>query len=134
MKRILIHSLDFSGLHRIVEVPVKVEEFINIGAITLEITYNINSLRYEGIDASTNGHFRVFSNELEPGFIRIVWFGSGQTLDDNSILFSINFTTLLAGITNLSFSIDKPGLCEIANWEADILPFTFQDGQITIQE
>jgi hypothetical protein len=134
MKRISIPSLDFSGLNRIVEIPVRVEEFTNIGAVTLEITYNTNFLRYESIDNSTNGHFRVTYNEPEPGCIRIVFFGSSQTLDDNSILFTINFTTILSGVTNLSFSTNKPGFCEIADFEAEVLPFTFEDGQITIED
>jgi hypothetical protein len=132
MQRIYISPQTFTGLNTTIDLPVSVEDFSNIGAISLELYYNKDILQFESLE-NTQNTIRCDYNEYTPGFIRVSYTGNGQSISDGSI-FLLKFKALQASVTSVGFTTQTPGLCEIADAGAEVLPFTFENGQITIED
>ena len=132
MKRFYIPNQTFTGLNNTINVQVLVEEFSGVAAVSLEITYDTQVLHFEKLE-NTSDLFKCDYNEYSPGYIRVCHVGRVSGISDGSPIFSLKFTTLQATTTTIDFTTETLGLCEIADWDAQILPFNFQDGQITIE-
>lgn len=133
MQRIYISPQTFTGLNTTIDVPVLVEDFSNIGAISLELYFNKDILQFESLE-NTQNIIKCNYGEYSPGFIRVAWVGNGKNLDNYTSLFQLRFKTLQASVTSIGFTTQAPRLCEIADAQAEVLPFTFEDGQITIED
>jgi len=133
MQRIYIPTQTFTGINNSIYVQVMVEDFTNVGAISLEITYDSETLELQSLENVQN-IIKCDYNQYLPGFIRVIYVGNGKNLDNGSTIFQLRFKTLQASVTTVSFTSQTPGLCEIANASAEILPFTFENGQITIED
>jgi len=98
-----------------VSVPVTVQDFTNIGAVSLTMYYDAAVLTFQG--ATVHPAFPslwVFGNN--PGVITAGGFSvnSGITLPFNATLFTIQFL-YLGGYTDLSW-FDNGSSCEYADW------------------
>lgn len=98
-----------------VSVPVTVQNFTNIGAVSLTMYYDAAVLTFQG--ATVNPAFQslwVFGNN--PGVITAGGFSvnSGITLPFNATLFTIQFL-YLGGYTDLNW-FDNGSSCEYADW------------------
>jgi len=133
MQRIYIPPQTFDGINNSIYVQVMVEDFTNVGAISLEIVYDNQILQLEAME-DTQNVITCNYGEYSPGVIRVAWVGNGRNLDNNTSLFRLRFKTLQASVTSIGFTTQAPRLCEIADAQAEVLPFTFENGQITIED
>jgi hypothetical protein len=133
MQRIYIPPQTFTGINNTIYVQVMVEDFTSVGAISLELVYDNQILQLEAIE-DTQNVITCNYGEYSPGVIRVAWVGNGRNLDNNTSLFQLRFKTLQASVTSIGFTTQTPRLCEIADASAEVLPFTFEDGQITIED
>jgi hypothetical protein len=94
--------------------PISVNNFTDIGAVTLTIDYNWAVLHLTQItkNNSLGGTMNWGDADLGNGNhqITINWFGSWKTLPDGSMLFTLSFT-YLSGSTTLEF-YDSGPTCE----------------------
>ncbi|MGE5364269.1 MAG: cohesin domain-containing protein [Bacteroidota bacterium] len=110
-----------------VAVPVNVQNFKNIGSITLKIQYDANSLEYKDV---TNGPTGVVANASE-GIIYINWAGINAISLDSAKLADINFT-YKGGNGNLSFIASQ---CELAQVTGNVLTnVTYTNGGVIPSE
>ncbi len=111
-----------------VSVPVNVENFNNVGAITLVINYDASALNFEGLENTPRGDF--IDRTPSDGELRVVWFdatasnpiniGTGKLLD-------LQFT-FSGGTADLSFD---EGRSEIADASATVLDVTYEAGVVS---
>lgn len=105
-----------------IQVPVTVNGFQNIGAISLTIDYDYSVLQFmNGVPHSQLMPFSASDADLGNGLHRITmgWFGSGKTLPDASVIMTLNFT-FVAGSTVLTW-FDDGSSCEYADGSYNVL-------------
>jgi gliding motility-associated-like protein/uncharacterized repeat protein (TIGR01451 family) len=96
-----------------VSFPVVVKEFINIGAVSMEISYNPAVLT-NPVFANTSNAIPLSYLNPSPGIIRVSGFTSvanGSTLADNAVLFTLSFS-YLGGSSALSFVHTSETTCQ----------------------
>lgn len=112
--KILKEGIIYSAKNEVVELPIKVNDFLNLGAVTLEIIYDTNLIEVMGLNSKLNDLKYNISN----GKIRIAWSDcSGVSFQINDVLFilniklkaSINSSTDLFSYTNNSEFADVNG-------------------------
>ncbi len=96
-----------------VNVPITVQSFSNVGAVSLKIAYNATALTFTGISGAPTGV--NFTSNASGGVISIGWFDATGTspinLDSNKVLLQLNFT-YNGGSSALTFNTSQ---CDIAN-------------------
>lgn len=118
------------------DVDISVQDFNNVGAISLELNYDINKLDYVSFTPNAAISSALLT-EYIPGQLRISWISNtGVTLNDDEVLLSLNFDLLpsVSGIaTNLTWSTVQ-GDCEYAapGTNGVTYPSTFNDLSWTI--
>ena len=100
-------------------IPVKVTNFVDIGAISLTMDYDNTIVQVSNIVPNNNllttGSFTA-DWTTTPGRIIMGWIGSsGLTLPDNSVLMDITFTGMVDGATDLVW-VDNGISCEYAKY------------------
>jgi uncharacterized repeat protein (TIGR01451 family) len=95
---------------------VKVQDFTDVGAISMVLNYDPSVLAYQSVTlnaaisaAGSNGSF--------PGQFRLGYFGDTKTLDNDAVLFTLRFKILSpvsVVTTDLTWSTE-PGDCEYAS-------------------
>lgn len=117
-----------------VDVPVRVTDFTNIGAISLIVTYDPDVLKFAK-DAGTRSLIagtpreNFSANVVEPGELRISWFDTtGSTPIDISdgTLLTITFHRYAGGESPVVFTESS----EISNINAEPTEAAFQDGHV----
>lgn len=117
-----------------VDVPIRVADFSNVGAISLIITYDPEALEFDE-DAETRSLIadapreNFSANVVEPGELRISWFdatGSSPINIDDGTLLTVTFHRYTGGESPVAFAEG----CEISNIKAKPVGATFQDGQV----
>jgi PKD repeat protein len=100
-----------------VTVPIKVTNFMDIGAISLTLDYDLSIVQATGVTADVALPGFTSDWTTIPGRIVMGWFGtSGVTLPDYSVLVTIHFTGLVSGETDLTW-MDDGGSCEYAKYD-----------------
>lgn len=111
-------------------IPITVQNFNNVGAISLTISYNAAVLDFQGIENSAAAGFSV--NESN-GNIILGWFSpDGVTpisIPSNGKLLDLKFN-YTNGSSNLNF-VTTNGRCEISSLTSAIIPTTFTSGQVS---
>jgi hypothetical protein len=106
----------------IVEVPVTVQNFSNIGSVKL--TMNYNQARLSSVDVINTAGFPGFSfNNSTPGVIIVTGQvpapptgTAGVSLSNNATLFTYRFTYLGGGSSTLVWDYDIGTECEYKSW------------------
>ena len=101
--------------NEIINVPVTVTDFKNIGAVSLRLDYDPEVLSYNSA-ANTGGFPGLIINKPAPGTLTISGTTShqeGYSLPDNSVFFTLNFT-YLGGATGLNWFDGDGTSCEYA--------------------
>lgn len=97
----------------IIEIPVKVTDFTDIGAISLTLDYNPSALSFISA-TNTSGYPNLMINGSIPGTVVIGGFASpGVSYPDTAILATLTFN-YLGGITALQWN-DNGSSCEYQN-------------------
>jgi len=114
--------------------PITVIKCEDVGAISLTLNYDPAVLTYTGYQ---NAHpalsiGNIVVNDIG-GSVIVSWYTVGSI--PLNILFGdlleINWTST-GGYTTLNWDLMTPGYCEYADLNANILPATFVDGDITV--
>jgi len=101
--------------NEIINVPVTVTGFKNIGAVSLRLEYDPEVLSYNSA-ANTGGFPGLIIYKSAPGTLSISGTTShqeGYSLPDSSVFFTVNFT-YLGGATGLNWFDDDGTSCEYA--------------------
>ena len=109
-------------------VPVNVENFNNVGAITLVINFNADVLTFEGLENAPRSGFNA--NVASEGELRVAWFdatasnpinlGTGKLLD-------LNFS-FSGGTGELTFD---QSASEVSDINANVIDVTFENGVVS---
>lgn len=104
------------GIGEQINIPVTVIDFINIGALSLTLNFDEAVLDYQSFSNNSNFPGLLIFEQL-PGKIVVSglnpYGNPGITLDDNAVLFTLNFYCL-GGATSLWWN-DLGGTCEYAD-------------------
>ena len=115
----------------VVTVPITVNNVANLAAISMALNYNssaVSYVNYSGVHPSIASNFLI--NNVN-GQVRVAWF------DLNPVNFSSNTTlfNLVFNVQNpsaLGWNLATPGDCELGNLNGDIIPTTFNNGNINL--
>lgn len=117
-----------------VDVPVRVTDFSNVGAISLIVTYDPDVLEFVE-DADTPSLIagtpreNFSANVVEPGELRISWFdrtGASPININEGTLLTITFHRYAGGKSPVAFAEGS----EISNIKAEPVEAGFQDGRV----
>ena len=115
----------------VVTVPITVNNVANLAAISMALNYNpqaVSYVNFSGVHPSIAANFLI--NNVN-GQVRVAWF------DLNPVNFSANTTlfNLVFNVQNpsaLGWNLATPGDCELGNLNGDIIPTTFNNGNINL--
>lgn len=114
-----------------ISVPIRVNNFTNLGSMSLTILFDPNVLTYNGNsywDPSLTGTY--FSNGITGKFI-LSWYAMApHTIADTAIVGTMDFT-YNTGTTAIVFDIWTPAACEISDELGVTLPTTYINGSVT---
>lgn len=115
-----------------VNVPVTVDNFNNIGALSLMVLYDNTIAAYEGLANTHPSLIGTFGFDAG-GSIGLSWLDMtlmGVSLPNGEKLFDLVFNQISEGTTTISFD-STPGSCEYADIGTNALAAIFNDGSIT---
>ena len=110
-----------------VQVPVEVDGFDDVGAVTLVINYDSDVVTFDSLESAVRSDFQA--NSPSDGEVRVVWFdqsGSNPIDLGSGTLASLSFSYSSGG-TNLTFD---EGDSEIADSGASPLSVEYQAGRV----
>jgi hypothetical protein len=111
-------------------IPIKVQNFNNVGAISLTISYDPSVLTFQGIENGAAASLSV--NEASTGIISIGWFSDGSkpfSVPSDGKLTDLKFN-YKSGNSALTF-VTANGKSEIASFSGSILATNFVSGSIS---
>ncbi|MBM3410619.1 MAG: T9SS type A sorting domain-containing protein [Bacteroidetes bacterium] len=121
-----------------VSVPINVNGFLNIGAVTLEMSYDTSKVTYLNFtNAALTGNLIV--NSTSPsgqllGKVLVSWFSLSASNLGSGLLMNLNFQvpgSATFSSTPIEFNLTTPGQCELADANGDVIPNTvFNNGSI----
>jgi hypothetical protein len=114
----------------IYNIPLKVVNFKNIGAISLKVQFDSTLLAYKGLMGAPKD---FLAGAGKPGFVNIGWFDMTARTPMNfgdGDLFYMQFEYKAKGDAKIGFVLKD---CEIADGAAAPLPVKFQEGVLKIK-
>lgn len=122
-----------------VSVPIQVNGFLNVGAVTLEMSYDTTKITYLNFsNAALTGNLIV--NHISPGGqllgkVLVSWFSLSSSNIGSGLLMNLNFqvpANATFTTTPIAFNLATPGQCELADGNGDVLPnVIFNSGSIS---
>jgi len=112
---------------------VSVSGFTNIGSVELSISYNSSALQFASISGlNLSGLQQSNFNTATPGKITLDWSSaSGVTVANGTAIFRLNFTTLQAGSSSVSFS-GTPLAIDVLDGMGNDVNLVPQNGTVTV--
>lgn len=128
MSKLTLSQTSVSGIGSFFSVPVIVENFSQISAVSLEVVFNSSCMRLESISSVSP---KLEYNQYVPGKVRILWSGTPKSIPDGHELFHLNFNSTLESITGIEFTQE---LCELASWDGVVIETQFIGCEVSITE
>jgi len=139
------------SIGQIIEVPLSIQMVgsTSVGAISIAIDYDSSKLSGDTQNMISNlnsnfagsmvTNFAIFSGlQPNPPFnsttrlqFRTGWFNINP-VNYTGLLFNIKFKILSTGFHDVKFDVHTPGICEIADGLAQVIPTTFINGSVTV--
>jgi len=113
----------------LVVVPVRVQNFTGIGAVSLVIDYDSSALLYRGFQNSQLSGNLIVNSPL-PGKIYLAWYSLVASNIGSGTL--IEFKFLASSSSVMNFDSDNGGNCEIADSSGNTLTSVFVDGYVLV--
>ena len=115
---------------QLVAVPLQVQSFNDISAVTLHMRYDTAALTYVGYaDTALTGNL-IVNVPSQGGLVIVTWFSLTPVNINNGLLMNLNFIT--RGSSAISFDVSDPGNNELANSNGDpIATSVFTNGGVT---
>lgn len=110
-----------------VQVPVEVDGFDDVGAVTLVINYDSDVVTFDSLESAVRPDFQA--NSPSDGEVRVVWFdqsGSNPIDLGSGTLANLTFS-YSSGAADLTFDEEES---EIADSEADPLSVAYERGRV----
>lgn len=124
-----------SGCPGEIAVPVKVSDFINVGAFSMVLNINPSLLTftgYQNLNPLLNEGF--FSANGTDGIVHISWFNTiATTLSPDEVLFELRFNGS-PGSGALTWETQTAGHCEYSDINGTIIFSTWNNGSVTIYQ
>ncbi|MFM7586106.1 MAG: hypothetical protein ACKO6M_03695, partial [Bacteroidota bacterium] len=119
----------------VVTVPITVQNFNNIGAVSLDMLYDSTKLTYAGFTSSAISGNLIVNNPGPAGSpfgrVLISWFSLTAANIGNGLLMNVTFTA--NGSSALNWNLAVAGQCELADGNGDVIPnATFTNGSVTV--
>jgi len=121
-----------------VAVPINVNGFLNVGAVTMEIGYDTTKLTYLGFsNAALTGNLIVNAGTTGQllGKVLVSWFSLSSSNIGTGLLMNLNFqvpANATFSSTPLTFNVATPGQCELADGNGDVISTTiWNNGNIS---
>lgn len=112
----------------VVVVPIRVQNFTGIGAVSLVIDYDSSALIYRGYQNPQLSPTNLIVNSPIPGKIYLAWYSLvASNIGSGNI---IEFKFLASASSILNFDTDNGGNCEIADSAGNTLTSVFIDGYV----
>jgi hypothetical protein len=111
-----------------VTIPVIVNNFQNVGAISLKIQYDPTVLSF--IDATNQPSIGTFNVNAVGGVLSVGWFNTSPFNQDSVKLVDLNFN-FIGGTSDLKFIVAE---CEISDTLGNPLFTEYIDGNVTLEE
>jgi hypothetical protein len=115
---------------QLVSVPLQVQNFNDISAVTMNMRYDTAALTYVGYsDTALTGNL-IVNAPGQGGLVIVTWFSLTPVNINNGLLMNLNFIT--RGSSAISFDLSDPGNNELANSSGDPLATSvFDHGGVT---
>ncbi|MBM3410246.1 MAG: hypothetical protein FJY18_01260, partial [Bacteroidetes bacterium] len=118
----------------VVTVPITVQNFNNIGAVSLDFLYDSTALTYTGFNSSALTGNLIINNPSSGGTplgrVLISWFSLSSSSVGNGLL--MNLTFIVNRSTSLTWNVSVAGQCELADGNGDVIPnVIFTNGSVT---
>ncbi|MFM7587394.1 MAG: cohesin domain-containing protein, partial [Bacteroidota bacterium] len=118
----------------VVTVPITVQNFTNIGAVSLDLIYDSTKLTYTGFNSSALTGSLIVNNPTAGGIplgrVLVSWFSLTASNLGNGLL--MNFTFTANASATLTWNTAVAGQCELADGNGDPLNTTYNNGSVTI--
>ena len=115
----------------VVTVPITISDVSDLAAISMALNYNpqaVSYVSYSGVHPSIASNFLI--NNVN-GQVRVAWFDLNPVnFGPTTTLFNLVFN--VQDPSALSWNINTPGDCELGNLNGDIIPTTFNNGNINL--
>ena len=107
-----------------IAVPVKVDNFSNVGSISLQINYNQNNLTFNNVTSSS---LTGFTFNAVSGVVTFSWFDVNPiSLANGTTLFNLNFS-YIGGTNPLTFNVPQ---CQITDSLGNPIIVTYVNGSV----
>ena len=118
----------------VVTVPITVQNFTNIGAVSLDLLYDSTKLTYAGNNSSALTGNLIVNNPVVGGVpqgrILISWFDLNSSNIGNGLMLNLTFT--VNGTSAISWNTAVAGQCELADGNGDVISnAVFSNGSVT---
>jgi len=119
----------------VVTVPITVQNFNNIGAVSLDMLYDSTKLTYAGYNSSALSGNLIVNNPGPAGSpfgrVLISWFSLTAANIGNGLLMNVTFTA--NGSSTVNWNTAVAGQCELADGDGEVIPSaTFTNGSVTV--
>ncbi|NCV86907.1 MAG: hypothetical protein EBW14_13805, partial [Oxalobacteraceae bacterium] len=119
----------------VVTVPITVQNFTNIGAVSLDLLYDSTKLTYTGNNSSALTGNLIVNNPTTGGTpqgrVLISWFDINASNIGNGLMMNLTFTA--NGSSALNWNTAVAGQCELANGNGDVISgATFTNGSVGV--
>ncbi|MFM8977787.1 MAG: cohesin domain-containing protein, partial [Bacteroidota bacterium] len=119
----------------VVTVPITVQNFNNIGAVSLDMLYDSTKLTYTGFNSAALSGNLIVNNPGPTGSpfgrVLISWFSLTAANIGNGLLMNVTFTA--NGSSSINWNTAVVGQCELADGNGEVIPSaTFTNGSVTV--
>ena len=114
-------------------IPLIVNEFTNVGAMSLSILFDTASLDFINISGYNSSFpYSILQANALNGNLFVSWFDTaGATVPSQDTLFYINFISQ-GGSSNLIWNTQLQGLCEFTDTDGNVIQSTYDNGFVSI--
>jgi hypothetical protein len=118
----------------VVSVPITVQNFTNVSAVSLDLNYNAAALTYTGFDNSALTGTLIVNNPsvggVPQGRVLVSWFSLTPANIGSGLLMNLTFT--VNGSSTVNWNLAVPGQCELADGDGEVIEdVVFTNGSVT---
>ena len=119
----------------VVTVPITVQNFTNIGAVSLDMYYDSTKLTYTGFNSSNLTGNLIVNNPAPGGNplgrVLISWFSLTSSNIGNGLMMNLTFTA--NGSSAISWNLAVAGQCELADGDGEVINnVVFTSGSVNV--
>ncbi len=136
-KNLLKEGILFADKSSVIEIPIRVNEIVSLGAVTLEMLYNKDLIEVEDI----NSQLKDYNYSISDGIMRFVWSDEKTaTLKENDVLLNLRIrikrnisstTDLLSYTHNTEFADGEGHIINLSNLKVSSIETNSRENAIS---